>query len=248
MSDRDQQQDEDAQDPFSHLTPEVRARLARALTVELPDVQRANRVIEHRTGFTSDIGRNNMVDVLSHLGTLAREKDLSPVDQASQLAKIEEHLRRVIIEHPEEVLRQRINEIRERWDTYMLEARPYREKSAMGNAPPHSELEADRAKVRELLETGRASKAAETPWEETLSAGAAMTEAAAVNDELGDKVLVCIGTARELKRIERRARLMVLIAATSLLLAIATFFVGRATAPEPKTHPRNAPSHTQTQP
>jgi hypothetical protein len=59
-----------------------------------------NRIIEQRTGYFSDIGRNMLVDVLSHLGTLAERTDLSADQEASQLSKIEEHIRRALIEHP----------------------------------------------------------------------------------------------------------------------------------------------------
>ena len=96
--------------------------------MQIPEVFRATRVIEQTTGYTSEIGKNMMVDVLAHLGTLAQRSDeLTPQQQASQITKIEEHLRRAVLEHPEEVVRNRIVDVEERWLTDQAEVFPLRE-------------------------------------------------------------------------------------------------------------------------
>jgi len=189
---------------LGHLTPENQRRLSVVLTEQLTEVFRAMRVIEQRTRYTSEIGRNMLVDVLAHLGTLAARTDLTTEQQASQLAKIEEHLRRALIEHPEEVLRLRVAAVADRWAVYMRVAFPLRHEAALTmGAPKHFELEADRKRIDELLESARAAKPEEATWDETLQASANMTEGAHLAGELGDKIEHCIGVAERVLE-ERR--------------------------------------------
>ena len=192
--------------PWAELEPRIQERLASILRVQIPEVFRANRVIEQKTGYTSDIGKNMMVDVLSHLGTLAeRAGTLDPEQQASQVTKIEEHLRRSLIEHPEEVLRNRIVDVEERWLVYQREAFPYREAGTLPNAPRHRDLEEMRQRIDLLLESARAKKPEETTWDETLTVAAEMTEAAHLTRDLADKLEQCIGAAQEVRRANERA-------------------------------------------
>jgi len=103
-----------AVDPvFGELAERNRERLSEALREHVPETFRLNRIIEQKTGYTSEICKNMLIDVLSHLGTLAAKQDtLDEEQEASQLAKIEEHLRRAIVEHPEQVLRDRLGDSR----------------------------------------------------------------------------------------------------------------------------------------
>ncbi len=190
--------------PWAHLATRNQSRLAAVMCEQVPEVFRANRVIEQQTGYVSEIGRNMMVDVLSHLGTLAVGVDLNEEQQASQLAKIEEHLRRALLEHPEEVVRDRTVDVEERWLVYQREAFPYRENGTLPNAPRHRELEEIRARIHTLLEQGRSKKPQETTWEESLTAAADITKAAALTNELADKLEQCIGAAQERRRAEER--------------------------------------------
>jgi hypothetical protein len=191
---------------WSQLTPENRRRLTHILREQIPEVFRANRVIERKTGYRSKICSQMMVDVLSHLGTLAqREHELSPEAEASQLAKIEEHLRRAIIEHPEEVLRNRVVDVRALWSTYHREAYPYRQAGTLHGAPRHQELEELRQRIDVLLEAARRIKPDETTWDESLGAAASVTEAADITAELADKLEQCIGQAQRFTQ-ERRDR------------------------------------------
>ncbi len=184
--------------PFGHLEEENHARITRVLVEYVPEVFRLNRAIEQRTGYTSEIGRNMMVDVLAHLGTLASRRDLTPAEQATQLSKIEEHLRRAIIEHPEEVVRVRIADVRGLWSEYQRDAYTYREQGLLRGIPRHSELEELRSRIDRLMESARKAKPDETSWEESENAAADMTEAAAVAAELADKLEQSIGAARRL--------------------------------------------------
>ena len=188
-------------DPWAHLSRQNRVRLTRALRERINEVFRANRVIEQRTGYKSHIAKQMMVDVLAHLATLAEGVDLDEVDQASQLAKIEEHLHRAIIEHPEEVIRNRIVDVEERWAVYEREAFPLRdERNLLAGVPLHRELEEDRKRIDTLMESARQVKPRETPWDLTLNAAAEMTEAAHLTRDLANKLEQCIGKAADVRR------------------------------------------------
>lgn len=184
---------------FSNLTPENRERLRHVLSVRVTDVFTAIRGTEAETGLDSSIGRNNLNEAFSHVAELAEKADLPAEDQASHLADIEDHLRRAVTEHPEEVTRERLVRVHQRWETYMLEARSYREKNAMVGVPYHSELEDDRAQVLKLMEEARRMKRSRVNWDATLEIAAKMTEAASLVRKLDDKLVQCIGAARELK-------------------------------------------------
>jgi hypothetical protein len=189
---------------YAHLTPENRARLGHILAVRVLDVHTAIRGTEAETMLDSSIGRNNLNEAFSHVAELAANKSMSAEDQASHLADIEDHLRRAVTEHPEEVTRERLVQVGDRWQEYLLEARLYRETKAMVGVPYHSELEDDRAKIGKLMEEARSMKMARVPWDQTLEIAAKMTEAASVVRKLDDKLVQCIGAARELKAADER--------------------------------------------
>jgi hypothetical protein len=219
--------------PWDHLTPENEARLATILKEQVTEVFKLIRVIEHETGYTCEIGRNNLNDALSHMGTLALRDGLDAVGQASQLSKIEEHIRRAVIEHPEEVVRDRLGKIRDRWLDYERECYPYRETGTLSGAPRHDELEELRARIAKHLETARSQKPDEATWEESLDAAAAATQAAHLAVELADKLEQSIGIAQNLRRQEeldrksrRRWRIGLVLA---VLLAVGGFVAGRLT-------------------
>jgi hypothetical protein len=191
---------------FQSLTPKNQERLARILSEYLPELITADQVIVQKTGYSSEISKNNQVDVLAHLAYLAEKQDeLDEDQQASQLAKIEEHLRRAIVEHPEEVLRDRIGDVEELWAEYQREAFELRENNELHGAPRHKDLENLRHRMNALMEAARKTKPKETTWDETLTAAARMTEAADLAGELADKLHECIGRARQI-RDEKRHR------------------------------------------
>lgn len=145
-----------------------------------------------------------LVDVLSHLGTLASRHDLTPEEQATQLSKIEEHLRRAIIEHPEEVVRDRTVDVHTLWAEYQREAYVYREQGFLRGVPRHKELEELRTRIDLLMEAARSTKPDETSWDDSLTAAADMTEAAALVAELADKLEACIGEAKRVTKDRER--------------------------------------------
>jgi hypothetical protein len=237
-------------------------RLTVILREQIPELFRLNRIIEQRTGYSSEIGKNMLVDVLSHLGTLAERTDLSPEQQASQLSKMEEHIRRAIIEHPEEVVRNRIVDVGDLWSTYHRDAFPYRQEDALHGVPRHSELEELRTRIDKLLESARRQKPNETSWDESLDAAAEMTEAAHLAGELADKLEQCIGVAQRLtadrardaaaaaqnRRSNRNWRIGLFVA---IMLAVggfvASYLIGKDQSPA-VNHTIPAPYKTTTHP
>lgn len=91
---------------FEHLTVDNRRRLQHILDTRVVDVHDAIRGAETQTHLESSIGRVNLNEAFSHVGELAANTALSDADQASHLADIEDHLRRAVMEHPEQVVRE----------------------------------------------------------------------------------------------------------------------------------------------
>lgn len=226
---------------FRGLTPKNQERLREILSQHLPEVLRADRVIERKTGYASEICKNMKADVLAHLATLAeRQDELDHDQQASQLAKIEEHLRRAIVEHPEEVLRDRIVDVGDLWDEYQRVAVPFRHENELHDVPRHKELEDLRHRIDALMEAARQTKPDETTWEESLTAAAEMTEAADLASNLADKLQQCIGRANQLVRTKRREigekrrwRIGVAVSiALTVLALVGGYFWGRTSEKE----------------
>lgn len=138
---------------------------------------------------------------------LAAGTNLTGTEQASALSKMEEHLKRALIEHPEEVVRDRLGDLKKLWQEYNLEAFPYREEKALHGVPRHQVLEDLRRRIDLLMESSRSAKPEETRWEETLVAASDMTEAANLAGELADKLQQCIGVGRRVtEERQRRAK------------------------------------------
>lgn len=209
--------------PFAHLAEENAIRLDAVLRVHIAEVFRLTRLIESKTGYVSEIGRHNLNDALAHLSVLA-DPALTSVHQASQLSKIEEHLRRVIVEHPEEVVRDRLGNVWELWSEYERECYSYRAGDGLGTAPRHEELEDLRNRIFVLLENARRAKPSESSWEEAIEAAADATQAADLAIELANKLNQCIGMAKNLGRDTRRFRINAAIAVVAIVIAAAVAY------------------------
>lgn len=233
---------------FAHLTADNAARLDAILRIQIAEVFRLTRLIEGKTGYVSVIGRHNLNDALAHLSVLADPK-LAPVDQASQLSKIEEHLRRVIVEHPEEVVRDRLGNIWELWQEYERLCYPYRESNVLNGAPRHEELEDLRNRIRIHMERARQAKPSESSWDKAIEAAAEATQGADLAFDLANKLNQCIGTAQKLGRDTRRFRIGAGIAVAGILIGLGGgYFISRqdtaATPPAPTvtlTSPSTSP-------
>lgn len=187
------------------LDPANLDRLFDLLREQLPAIFKANRIIEQRTGYFSEAGRNNLVDALSHISTLAQKGgSLTSAQQATQIAKLEEHLRRAVMEAPEEVVRARIVDVESSWTEYSREATPYRNAGTLRGVPKHDELERLRGQIDHLMEKARRTKPDETTWDDWMEAAADMTEAAAIAKALQDKLEQCVGEALRMTRERER--------------------------------------------
>jgi len=216
---------------FHDLTPKNQKRLLEILSRQLPEAIITDRIIVAKTGYASEICRNMKADVLAHLAILAeRQTELDEDQQASQLAKIEEHLRRAIVEHPEEVLRDRLVDVEDLWLEYQRDAVPFRATNELHEVPRHKELEDLRHRIDALMEGARKTKPDETTWEESLTASAEMTQAADLASELADKLQQCIGKARQLLATKQRdtneKRRWAVGITVTIALALMTLFGG----------------------
>jgi len=256
----------DSSDPWQALDSEALSELFELLSVRLPDVFKAHRVIEQRTRYLSEAGRNNLVDVLSHVSTLAQGTGhLTVPQQRDELAHIREHMKRVLIEAPEQVVRAKLADIEPRWAEYEREATPYRQAGTLRGVPPHHELETLRENIRRLMDAGRERKRDAT-WEAWKEGAADMTEAAVGAEELADKLERCIGQAQHLRREDdreeraegartqgettgtRRFRTSLFLGVCGILLSIGFFAFGRTTAPTSEVDRPPPPAVKQQQP
>lgn len=207
--------------PWSHLCPAVQKRLDLILRIFLPDVFEVQLITEEISGFTSVIGQNNLADALSHMTTLATDTSLDEEQQATQCAKIEEHLKRVMIEHPEEVTRDRMGVIRDRWLEYERTCYPLRSSGGLVDAPGHEHMNQLRNGIETLLVNARKRKADEATWDDAKKAAAYSSKAAKDAIELADSLERCIGMAAKEKRESNQQRNLVLRWGVTLLVTIA---------------------------
>jgi hypothetical protein len=140
------------------------ARVFWLLREKLPRVLEANRYFEEQTGFHNEAGRNNLVDALSHLATLIEQAgSLSFEAQGEQVALLEDHLRRSMMEAFEQVLKLRLGVLAELWDTYEA-VDPASSKDAPIALLTADDVDRTRRRIALLLERGRETKR-ETSWE-----------------------------------------------------------------------------------
>jgi len=136
------------------------------LREKLPRVMAANRFFEEHTGYHNEFGANNLVDAFSHLATLVENAEqLGPAGQAEQVAHLEDHLRRSMMESFEQVLKYRLGEIADLWDEYVYFVRPLAEGRSTAGVTPLVDLEQRRKELGELLDQGRKSKRL-TGWDD----------------------------------------------------------------------------------
>jgi hypothetical protein len=197
-------------------------RVLGLLRDRLPRVFEANRYFEERTGFHNEAGTNNLVDALSHFSTLVEQaEELGPAGQAEQVAMLEDHLRRSMMEAFEQVLKFRLADVAELWEDYFFEVRPLFERgAALAGARAPAELLEKREEIAGLLEEGRQSKrmVSWSAWEEGTGA---LVRACELTEELQEELEVSI-LAAQLERARRKRRLLL------LAIPLITFALGLA--------------------
>jgi hypothetical protein len=173
-------------------------RLFALLRDKLPSVMTANRFFEERTGYHNEAGANNLVDALSHIATMVdNAESLGAEGQAEQIAHLEDHLRRSMMEGFERVLKYRLGEIEELWEVYGWFVRPRVRDKEIPGVVPLPELEAKRDLIRECMEKGRSSKV-KTSWDDWQNGTEALTTACDTAEGLMDDLRVSLATIDQL--------------------------------------------------
>jgi hypothetical protein len=153
------------------LHPDALQRLAEILGSQLSDVFAKHREIEAATHTKNNIGRQNLVEGLAHIGVLfQRAGDLDRDRQLEQVSFIEDHFRRVMMESFEGEVYAIIEEI---WDSasgasvggkYDTFAAPLiRQGKLLGHVTPEEVKERFGA-ISEQVVSARKAKVAHSGW------------------------------------------------------------------------------------
>jgi hypothetical protein len=136
------------------------SRLVWILREKYPRVLEADRRFEEETGFRNKLGTNNLVDALSHIGTLFEAAPDSSYDsQRAQITLFEDHLRRTMMEAWEQMLNFQMGEIDKLWyGQYLKEARPLQNSGELPGSPSAHQLDVKRKRYVRLLQEGRGFK------------------------------------------------------------------------------------------
>jgi hypothetical protein len=173
-------------------------RLVWILRTKYPRVLEADRRFEEETNFRNKVGTNNLVDALSHIGTLFEDAPHANFEQQrKQVTLFEDHLRRTMMEAWEQMLTFQAGEIDKLWyDDYLKIARPLQVSGALHGTPSPDELDTKRRRYTRLLDEGRGLKRGlDWPqWEEgTDKLIEACVEASALREMLHEAIKAAEG-------------------------------------------------------
>ncbi|HET7484448.1 MAG TPA: hypothetical protein VFJ64_03650, partial [Solirubrobacterales bacterium] len=187
-------------------------RLVWILREKYPKVLEADRRFEEETAFRNKLGTNNLVDALSHIGTLFEAApDSTYDDQRAQITLFEDHLRRTMMEAWEQMLSFQTGEIDKLWyDQYLTQARPLQNSDDLPGSPSAHQLDAKRKRYVRLLEQGRSHKRGPgwTEWEKgTDKLIEACQEASELREMLQEAIKAARGfTERQMDREDEERR------------------------------------------
>lgn len=203
------------------VDPKQLERVLVLLREKLPLVFEANRYFEEKTGIHNQAGLNNLVDALSHFSTLVQNaEELGPQGQAEQVAMLEDHLRRSMMEAFEQVLKLRLADAAVLWEDYLEEVIPLLESGVeLPGARSLDMLTEKRERIAELLEMGRLSKR-EISWEDWEEGTGALAEACGFTEELLEELEASLIAAR----LRQRRRQFYQRIAIGILIAFAVGF------------------------
>lgn len=136
------------------------SRLVWILREKYPKVLEADRRFEEETNFRNKVGTNNLVDALSHIGTLFEAAPSANYEQQrAQIALFEDHLRRTMMEAWEQMLTFQTGEIDKLWyEDYLKIARPLQSGGLLHGSPSGEQLDTKRKRYVRLLDEGRKLK------------------------------------------------------------------------------------------
>jgi hypothetical protein len=207
---------------LAKVDPRQLERVLILLRDKLPLVFEANRYFEERTGFHNEAGSNNLVDALSHFATLVENAEqLGPQGQAEQVALLEDHLRRSMMEAFEQLLKFRLADAAVLWEDYLEETMPLLEAGVeLPGARSHDELTEKREEIAALLEVGRLSKR-EVSWEDWEEGTGALAEACGLTEKLLDGLEASLVAARRERRRRRRNHWIAVAILAAFLVGVA---------------------------
>jgi hypothetical protein len=212
------------------------SRLVWILREKYPKVLEADRRFEEETNFRNKVGTNNLVDALSHIGTLFEAAHAANYEQQrAQVTLFEDHLRRTMMEAWEQMLTFQAGEIDKLWyEDYLEVARPLQNSGVLHGSPSAEQLDTRRKRYVRLLDEGRNLKRGlDWPqWEEgTDKLIQACSEASELREMLHESVKAAEAHRANqlgLRREEHRHLQMIRRDTGSKVLAVAALLVAIA--------------------
>lgn len=230
---------------------EALSRLVWVLRTQYPKVLEADRRFEEETGYRNKPGVNNLVDALSHIGTLfERAETASKDEQLANLTLFEDHLRRTMMEAWEQMIDFQTGEIDKLWyDQYLKIARPLQQSGKLHGPPSAELLDKKRKRYVRLLHQGRGFKR-ELGWEQWTAGTDKLIEACELASELRENVHEAIKAA-EGHKLQARAFVRdnwgKVLAAAGILIAL-TFGIANLLLSEDDPPSGSTTQPTRTQP
>jgi hypothetical protein len=128
-----------------------------------PSADKAAFFLERHAGVTNIAGITNLRDALSHLASFLRE-DITDEKRREQLTNAKEHFRRSILEPYEVAFLALLKDFGELYENYKKNLIPVREDHlVLKSAPTQAMIDAQMNHIKNLADSGRASKA-ENDW------------------------------------------------------------------------------------
>lgn len=190
------------QEAVADVDVRVLERLLLTLRENLMTVFEANRFFEEKTGLHNEAGANNLAEALSHIGTLAQEApNLSYDEQSAQVALLEDHLRRSMMEAFEKLVKARLGKLSRLWHEYLRKASSLSRRGKLRGTRAHDDLVALRRTIATELENGRSSKVG-TNWRIWKQGAEHLAKAAEASEELMEGLEEVIGAAQQYRRFQ----------------------------------------------
>ncbi|HHT9112948.1 MAG: hypothetical protein HZA47_09930 [Planctomycetes bacterium] len=214
-------------DNLSTENKDILQRIFYLIKDKYPDVERANILCEERSGSKSAQALNNIRDTISHLRTVFENWDKPHEFKVKQLATIEEHLRRAIIEPYELASKKEIKLLQDNYTNYQDTVLPIIYKL---NPPPLSvdDVELRIQTINTLMQDGRRAKSANDwvpQWEEGCKAfDRAYEQAKQLNRELKEEIIRADKIVQDKSAFRKTIYYTSII---SIVVGIGLFFFGK---------------------
>ncbi|MGZ8755231.1 MAG: hypothetical protein ACXW15_08590 [Acidimicrobiia bacterium] len=212
-------------EPQTNLHPDALARLVPILGTHLLDVFSKHREIESKAKTKNVIGRQNLVEALSHISVLFQQAPTFDRDeQLEQVAYIEDHLRRVMMEAFELATYDAIADLIDNEFGPSLERQYYRRVAPLiriGKLQGHITPAQYEKRFKDILEqcvSARKAKNADGDWDAWNTASTDLQNATIAVGDLKREVRAAIDAAHESWRFWVAISLAILLFILSLIL------------------------------